>query len=56
MASSFEQSEVWREMARDARKVAEAIEDDKTRQFALQVADEYERIAEQFEQRDSTKH
>ena len=41
----------WRERAEEARAVAEAMTDEKTKKMMLRIADDYETLAQRAEQR-----
>jgi DNA-binding ferritin-like protein len=43
--------EHWRERAKEARAVADAMTDEKTKQMMLRIANSYEKLAERAEQR-----
>jgi hypothetical protein len=51
MPGFLDNAKYWRNRAEEARVVAEASEDDRSKQIMLGIARDYERIAELAEQR-----
>jgi hypothetical protein len=50
-ASLINDPEHWRDRAREKRELAERLRNEQAKQTVLRVANEYERLAEQAEER-----
>jgi hypothetical protein len=50
-ASLINDPEHWRDRAREKRKLAERLQSEQAKQSVLRVANEYERLAEEAEER-----
>jgi hypothetical protein len=54
-ASLINDPEHWRGRAREKRELAERLRNEQAKQTVLRVANEYERLAEQAEERSQSK-
>jgi DNA-binding ferritin-like protein len=53
-ASFINEPQHWRNRAEEARKLADEMNDETSRQMMLQIAEDYERLAERAAQRDAS--